>query len=325
MKTHAVLILLVLITSCNNVSQKNSNQNYNKNSTTIMNTSSTDNYTRTEVIYGRTYSTALTMDVFAPKANTNGLAIVLFISEGWYSDHSKIEYNIPIYINTFVAKGYTVFAVVHGSNPKFSLLENVAQAKRAVKYIRYNAAKYGINPNKIGATGDSAGAHLSLMMGSSNTTIDYDADANDPVDKESYNVQAIAAFYPPTDFLNWGTTGNKMLGKHPKVPLMGAFSFYSLDSITNALQLITNQQQIETIARQLSPLNVVHKQFPPTLIVYGNKDSFIPIQQSQLLAAKLTVHGITHTTIVEQGGEHDALTITNNINATIAWFNTHLK
>jgi acetyl esterase/lipase len=105
------------------------------------------------------------MDVFGPKANANGLGIVLFVSEGWYSEHEKIEPNIPIYIEAFLTRGYTVFAVVHGSNPKYSLPENIEDAHRAVRFIRHHARRYGIDPTRIGSTGDSAGGHLSLMVG----------------------------------------------------------------------------------------------------------------------------------------------------------------
>ena len=279
-------------------------------------------YTRQEVIYGRKFGTALTMDVFGPKANANGLGIVLFVSEGWYSEHDKIEPNIPIYIEAFLTRGYTVFAVVHGSNPKYSLPENIEDAHRAVRFIRHHARRYGIDPTRIGSTGDSAGGHLSLMVGGAGRAADASASA--PVDAESSRVQAVVAFYPPTDFLNWGAPGRRMLGVHPIVPLQGAFAFSRLDSTTNSFQLITDPREREAIGRQVSPLTHVSPDDAPTLLVVGDADEFIPPQQSQIMAAKLRAVGVPSELLVMKGGGHDETTIREHLPQALAWFDKHL-
>src|ERR1700679_2861328 len=78
-------------------------------------------YTRTEdVIYGRKYGTALTMDVFKPKHDANGLGVILVVSGGWISSHEGIREAL---ITPLVQRGYTVCAVVHGSQPKFTIPE----------------------------------------------------------------------------------------------------------------------------------------------------------------------------------------------------------
>jgi acetyl esterase/lipase len=327
MKAHVSLLLLsLLILACSpkGNQDKSQHQNFEKKSSMSVNSSTeTETYTRKEIIYGRTYGTALTMDVFAPKKNANGLGIVLFISEGWYSEREKIEYNIPIYVDEFIKHGYTVFAVIHGSNPKFSLQENYEHAKRAVRFIRHHAASFGIHANKLGATGDSAGGHLSLLVGSDESVGDTSSD--DPVEKESCKVQCVVAFFPPTDFFNWGKPNQKMLGKHPKVSLKGAFTFYELDSSSNSLQVVTDVDKITRIVKKLTPIEQVNERTSPTLIVYGDKDSFIPIQQSQALSARLQQLHVPTKTIVEKGGEHDEATIKNNISETLVWFDEYLK
>lgn len=321
---HLLSLIILTLTSCQPIDsqEKTNNQTYNGKSEMQISTSETEHYTRKETIYGRTYGTALTMDVFTPKKNSKGLGIVLFVSEGWYSEHEKIEYNIPIYIDQFIKNGYTVFAVIHGSNPKFSLLENFEHAKRAVRFIRHNANEFGINPNKIGAIGDSAGGHLSLLVGSDKGT--EDKTSKDPIEKESCKVQAIVAFYPPTDFFNWGKENKPMLGDHPKVSLKGAFTFYELDSTTNTLEKITNQDKVFAIVKSLSPIYQVNEATSPTLIVYGDEDSFIPIQQSKSLAIRLRQLKVTTATIVEKGGEHDEITIKNHLGEAISWFDKYL-
>ena len=73
-----------------------------------------------DVIYGRKFGTALTLDVFKPAKESNGLGLVFVVSGGWYSNHDSINL---AFVKPFTDRGYTVFAVVHGSQPKFTIPE----------------------------------------------------------------------------------------------------------------------------------------------------------------------------------------------------------
>ena len=162
---------------------------------------------RTEdVIYGRKFGTALTMDVFQP-AKPNGAAVIFCVSGGWFSAHDLINTGFAAEL---LKRGYTVFAVVHGSQPKFTIPEVLQDMHRAVRYIRSHATDYGIDPDRIGISGASAGGHLSLMQGTAGTP--GDPEAKDPVDRESSRVQAVGCFFPPTDFLNYGQPGENAIG-----------------------------------------------------------------------------------------------------------------
>jgi acetyl esterase/lipase len=157
------------------------------------------NFKRTEdVIYGRKFGTALTLDVFQP-AQPNGAAIISLVSGGWFSSHEGVN---PAAYRPFLNRGYTVFAVVHCSQPKFTVTEIVPDIHRAIRFIRHNAARYGVDPARFGVTGGSAGGHLSLTMGTQGGP--GDSKAKDPIDRESSAVQCVACFFPPTDFLNYG-------------------------------------------------------------------------------------------------------------------------
>src|ERR687894_156620 len=103
-----------------------------------------------DVIYGRKDGTALTLDVFRPKAGANGAAIVLVISGGFFSSHEAIS---PPFAQPLLDRGYTVFAVVHGSQPRYTVPEIVRDVHRAVRFIRHHAEGYGIDPGRIGITG----------------------------------------------------------------------------------------------------------------------------------------------------------------------------
>ncbi|MBI3877500.1 MAG: alpha/beta hydrolase, partial [Verrucomicrobia bacterium] len=180
----------------------------------------TNNFKRTEdVIYARKFGVALTMDVFQPD-KPNGCAVIYMVSGGWYSSKEAIN---PSAYRPFLDRGYTVFAVVHGSQPKFTIPEVTADVHRAVRFIRHNAARWGVDPDKFGVSGGSAGGHLSLMLGTG-AGKDWPATGapqpgwrvpqqkKDAIDGESSAVQAVACFFPPTDFLNYGQPGEDAVG-----------------------------------------------------------------------------------------------------------------
>jgi acetyl esterase/lipase len=280
------------------------------------------NYLRKEVIYGRKYGTALTMDVFTPKADANGAGVIWTVSGGWFSDHNNIDGGIPQWVQPLVDKGFIVFAVVHGSNPKFTLPEIFNDMNRAVRFIRHNAADYGVDRDRIGITGGSAGGHLSLLQGCGGGDGNPKGDA---VDRESSRVQAVVAFYPPTDFLNWGEKGKTMLGNHPIVPqVQGAFNFTRQNPKNQSFELITDEKEREEIARQMSPLYHAAKGNPPTLIIHGDHDALVPLQQAQIMRDALNGAGATVELIVKPGGQHDGALVKEFQPQSVAWFEKYL-
>ena len=120
-------------------------------------------FTRQEdVIYARKHGTALTMDVFTPKKNANGAAAILVVSGGWSSARKfPAEF---VFVDELLTRGYTVFAVVHGSQPQYTVPEIIQDVNRAVRFIRHHARDYKIDPNRLGIYGASSGGHLALMQ-----------------------------------------------------------------------------------------------------------------------------------------------------------------
>src|SRR5262245_42524013 len=174
-----------------------------------------------DVIYGRKHGTALTMDVFTPKKNANGAAAILVVSGGWSSAHEFPPNSA--FVGELLKRGYTVFAVFHSSQPQYTVPEIIGDVNRAVRFIRHNARDYKIDPNRFGIYGASSGGHLALMQGLAGDT--GDPSAKDPVEKESSRVQAVACFFPPTDFLNYGKPGEVALGRGVLAGLKAAFDF----------------------------------------------------------------------------------------------------
>jgi acetyl esterase/lipase len=274
------------------------------------------------VIYGRKYGTALTMDVLTPTKNANGLGLILVMSGGWFSGHEGITGAAGFY-GALINRGYTIFAVVHGSQPLYTIPEIVDDLNRAVRYIRYHAKEYHIDPDRIGITGGSAGGHLSLMQGMAGGK--GNLAAADPVDRVSSRVQAVACFFPPTDFLNYGGEGKDALGRGLLAPFKAAFDFRELDPKTHAFVLITDEDRRREIGRRISPISHVSADSPPTLIIHGDADRIVPIQQAESFVAKLKEKKVPVELIVKRGADHGWPGMEKDIQTFADWFDKYLK
>jgi acetyl esterase/lipase len=273
-----------------------------------------------DVVYGRKFGTALTLDVFTPKKGANGAAVILVVSGGWFSAHEAINRNVAA---EMVKRGYTVFAVVHGSQPKFTIPEILNDLHRAVRFIRYHAKDYQIDPNRMGIMGGSAGGHLSLMQGTAGNK--GNPDAKDPIDRTSSRVQAVACFFPPTDFLNYGEKGKDAIGRGTLANFRPAFDFHEFDKEARAFMRITDEERILDMGRQISPITHVTADDPPTLIIHGDADKLVPIQQAEVFIAKLKEAGVPAELVTRRGAAHGWKNLQADYLLFADWFDQHLK
>ena len=277
-----------------------------------------DNFQRTEdVIYRRKYGTALTLDVFTPK-KSNGVAVVFTASGGWFSMKDFIDLNM---IHDYIDRGYTVFAVVHGSQPKYTIPEILEDMHRAIRFIRSRANHYQIDPNRIGICGASAGGHLSLMIGTAGTA--GDPNSKDPVERESSRVQAVACFFPPTDFLNYGKPGEVDLGTGVLKPFRAPFDFHELDKATNVFVPITDEKRIREIGTAISPIYHVTADDPPTLLVHGVRDVLVPLQQAESIICRFQEVGVP-CELVKRNEGHGWTGFNKDVPILADWFDKYL-
>jgi len=266
-------------------------------------------HTRTEdVVYGRKFGVALTLDVIKPE-KPNGFGIVYMVSGGWVSAYSP---NTPVFYAPFLERGYTVFSVRHGCQPKFIIPEITQDIHRAIRFIRHNAAKWGVNPDKLGISGGSAGGHLSLTMGVRGGP--GDPKAKDPIDRESSAIQAIACLYPPTDFLNYGKPGEDAVGVGTLKNYKGAFGAEA-----------DTPEGRQRLGKEVSPICHVTSKLPPTFIVHGDQDFLVPIQQSETFVAKAKEAGVTAKLVVKPGAAHGWPDRQPDYTLFADWFDLHLR
>jgi acetyl esterase/lipase len=219
-----------------------------------------------------------------------------------------------------------VFGVMVGSQPRYTIPDEITDLKRAVRFIRYNAKEYKIDPEKIGITGSSSGGHLSLMIATANDSIN--TRSADPVDKVSARVQAAAVFFPPTDFINYG--GPNTSGKINQAGLVfarvaAAFDFKVWNDTTGTYVSITDTDKRLAIAKEISPINSVTPDDPPVMIVHGDKDMLVPKQQSESIIAKLKEANVPNNFIIKEGGGHGWKDMETEQKLFVDWFNKYLK
>lgn len=280
-------------------------------------------YKQTEIIYGRKDGMALTLFKLDPP-KPKGKAIIRVVSGNWKSDQVRLQRSIAE-SDVFLENGYTVFAVMPSSQPRYSMIDEVADVKRAVRFIRYNAASYGIDPDHIGITGTSSGGHLSLMVA---TADEQPEKGNDPVNSMSARVQAVAVFFPPVDFSNFGMQNmdfamtQKMLAL---AGLAGAFDFKEWNDTTQTYVSVTSLEKKRELSRQVSPINFVSADDPPTLFLHGDKDVLVPLQQSQLILEKYKKAGVPAELIIHPGAGHGWKPDEGEWKRIIAWYDQYLQ
>jgi acetyl esterase/lipase len=278
---------------------------------------------RTEdVHYGRSFGTALTMDVFRPVSGGNGRGVIVVVSGGWVSDKTMISPGFEHwFVQTLTARGYTVFAVLHGSQPKYTIPEIVPMVRRAVRFVRYHSKEYGIDPDRLGICGGSAGGHLSLMVGSEPEV--GSAAAPDPVDREPCRVAAVGVFFPPTDFLNYGEPGVVMMGTGKLQGFRAPFDFREPSKQTHALERVTEARALE-IGRDISPIYHVSDQTAPTLIFHGDADPLVPVQQARIYIEKMKSVGATGELVEKPGQGHGWGDVQGDMTRIADWFDRWL-
>ncbi|MBX3413275.1 MAG: alpha/beta hydrolase [Pirellulales bacterium] len=210
---------------------------------------------RDNVEYGTGGGEKLTLHLAKPKNLSEPAPAIVFIHGGGWRQGNKDAYHDMI--REAARRGYVAISVGYRFAPAHLFPAQVEDVKCAVRWLRAHADELNVDPARIGATGDSAGGHLSLMLG---TTEPSDGlEGNGGWNDRSSKVQAVVAYYGPTNFL----------AEYPTItqPIIESFLGGKLDERREEY-------------RRASPLTYVSKDDAPTLIFHGTKDILVPYQQA---------------------------------------------
>ena len=281
-------------------------------------------YTRTDdIIYGRKYGMALTMNLLKP-ANPNGAAVLWVISGGFFSSHEEtLNAGFVARVEPLLNRGYTVFLVVHGSAPQFELREITKDIHCAVRFVRCHAGDYGIDPQRIGITGGSAGGYLATWLGT--TGCDGNEASADPVERASSRVQAVACFFPGNDWMNFPNPGEDVIAISERLGTISGFRFKEYEPQKCEFIPVTDREKVRGLLKELSPINHVTAQAAPMLFIFGDKDTITTIQtQGTPMREKLKAVGVPCEIIVKPGLGHSWPGIEKDSESIADWFDKHL-
>jgi acetyl esterase/lipase len=256
-----------------------------------------------DVVYGHKAGMALTFDVIQPK-KPNGAGVLFMVSGGWVSfwvpPETVVGPKAPAFFRIFndlIDHGFTLFIVRHGSSPQFKVPDAVADVRRAVRFVRLNAAKYDVDPNRLGVCGMSAGGHLSLMLGTASD--EGDKKAKDEVERTSDRVAAVVAYFAPVDIREWVGT---------KIDKFPALDFD------------------KKLAGSVSPILNVSADDPPTLLIHGDADTLVTPNNSERIQAEFKKKKVPCELIVIKGAGHGFAgeQAEQAGKALVAWFDKYL-
>jgi acetyl esterase/lipase len=274
-------------------------------------------YTQREnIVYGEAHGIGLLMDVFIPNGAKNGLGIVDVISGAWHSDRGKIrDHTRAQTFHILCRKGYTVFAIRPGSITKFGAAEMLANLNQGIRWTKDHSTEYAIDPDRLGMMGASAGGHLACLAAVTADDVKETASLSSAI--PGTQVKAVAVFFPPTDFLNYGGKAVDARADDRMGQLVRRLAF------PQGLSNETGEEVTQKVT-QISPARLVTPHSPPFLLIHGDADPVVPLQQSETMLAALKDAGVSAELIVKKGGGHPWLTLHEEIQILADWFDKQL-
>jgi alpha-L-fucosidase 2 len=233
-----------------------------------------------DIEYGRADGESLRLDVSVPEGPGPFPIAILVHGGGWSggdksgSDHPSDSADISPWFAPLTAAKFTWFSINYRLAPVHRWPACFADVQAAIRWVKAHAAAYKGDPHRLALFGHSAGGHLVCLAGT------------EPTDDTS--VQAVVGFAPVTDF-------------EYELPIRGGLS-KSLQNLLDRPQAVTADAL--AILREISPINRVKQGLPPFLIVHGDADKTVPIEESRNFAAKLQASGVTCDLIVIPGAPH---------------------
>lgn len=238
-----------------------------------------------DVEYGTGGGRALRMHLVKPKSTPKDpMPVVVYIHGGGWRGGSRDAGVRPL--SRLAQRGYFGATVEYRLSAEARFPAQIEDCKAAIRFLRSKAKEYGIDPDRIGVWGPSAGGHLVALLGTSGDVKELEGKGG--AAEFSSRVQAVVDWFGPTDFLKMGK--NKIdhdAANSPESLLVGGPIQENKDKVAAA-----------------NPVTYVTKDDPPFLIMHGDKDDLVPLGQSELLHAALRTAGVESKLHVVPGAGH---------------------
>ena len=238
-----------------------------------------------EVLEGLEYAKhngiSLLLDLYRPKDAKEPVPAIVFVHGGGWKNGSRKSGKRGAWL---VPEGFAIASISYRLTDKGQWPDQINDCYAAVRWVRKNAEKYGLDPKNVGCWGTSAGGHLVALMG----TRTYPGD-----EEVSSRVQAVCDWFGPSELLSMppNNVGNgrteEDIAKSNGAKLLGA-----------------TVRDVPKLAKDASALDNVSKDDAAFLIMHGDADKGVPVIQSQKLHDKLIAHGVQSRLIVLKGAGH---------------------
>lgn len=265
-----------------------------------------------DLVYARVNGKALHLDLILPPDAKGPTPVILWVHGGAWAAGNKNS--IPR--NDFLEHGFALASVQYRLSGEAIFPAAIQDCKAAVRWLRAQAGKYHLDPERFGVWGASAGGHLVALLGTSGGVKEFEV--GEHLDQSS-KVQAVCDWFGPTDFLQM-TAHSKAAGVPSKID---HDSPRSPESRFIGGPILENKEKVA----RANPITYVDKKDPPFLILHGDQDPIVPLGQSKILEQALQKAGVEVTLLVQKGAGHGGVSFTSaeNSKAMRDFFSKHLK
>jgi acetyl esterase/lipase len=258
--------------------------------------------------YGKAGDRPLLLDLYLPEKADGPAPLLVWVHGGGWQAGNKSQC-LPARLG-FPKRGWAVASVGYRLTGEAPHPAQIQDVKAAVRWLRANGEKHGLKTDRIGAWGSSAGGHLVALLGTSGDVKDFDVGAH--LDRSS-RVQAVCAYFPPTDLAAFAATPGYEGHAKPTSPeskLIGGPVLENKDKAAHA-----------------SPTTYVGADDPPFFIVHGDKDPTVPPDQSVRLHEALKKAGVASELRMLPGAGHGgpAFNETGLVETVAAFFDKALR
>jgi acetyl esterase/lipase len=251
-----------------------------------------------------------TLDLYLPAKADGPLPLVIWVHGGAWRGGSKAGGGPALRLLTH---GYAVASINYRLSQHATFPAQINDCKAAVRYLRANAKKYGLDPDRFGAWGSSAGGHLVALLGTAGGAAELEGDGRNA--GVSSRVQAVCDFFGPSDFskvVEQAIPGTKIDRTSPNCP----------EALLIGGKIADHPDKV----RRANPITYISKDCPPFLILHGEQDDVVPVGQSRILDEALKAAGIDSTFVsVPDAGHGRGIGTPEHWKAILAFFDKHLK
>jgi acetyl esterase/lipase len=221
----------------------------------------------------------------------SGLAVLYFHGSAWHMLDKDFRTR-PMFRH-LVSQGHTVMDVSYRLCPEVDIHGMVGDVKRAVAWMKANAARLGVDPDKIVLGGGSAGAHVALLAA---YAPDEPELTPDDVKGADLSVCGAYSFYGPTNLLaSYVYERQEQMLAYPPVPI--ADPSYELNMATDIGRIDTllggHPKDVPQMYEIASPVNHVGPDCPPTFLALGEQDMLEPMAATGVMYHKLVAAGVS--------------------------------